>query len=286
MRDDNKNEVCVIIGAASGMGESCARRLTGRGVLLLADLDASRLHLLAKELTWEGLRVETAVCDVSDKQSIASLVDKVGNLGQLKVLINTAGIAPGQCNDWKRIMSTNMVGTALVLEAFLPLANPGASVVCVASLAGYQCPDVPNLDEILNKALEPDFLAQVEPIVEELGKTFGMTNGPSYLISKHGVHRLIRHEAPKWHTRGTRLISVSPGLIESPMGLQEIQTNPGFIKPMAEMNLWKRMGTPDEVAGPICFLCSDDASFISGCDIIIDGGFMAESSARHLDRDR
>ena len=107
-----------------------------------------------------------------------------------------------------------------------------------------------------------------------------MTNGPGYLMSKHGVHRLIKREAPKWHTQGTRLVSVSPGLIASPMGLLDIQKNPDFIKPMAEMNLWKRMGTPDEVAGPICFLCSDDASFISGCDIIVDGGFMAESASQ------
>jgi len=276
MSDDNKSEVHVIIGAASGMGEACARRMAGNGVLLLADIDASRLTMLTQELAWEGVKVEKAICDVSDKQSITSLVNKVKSLGQLKVLVDTAGIAPGQCNDWKRIMSVNLVGMALVLEAFLPLANPCASVVCVASLAGYQCPEVPGLDEILDKPLEPDFLVRMEPIVEELGRAFKMTSGPGYLISKHGVHRLIRREAPRWHTRGTRLVSVSPGLIESPMGLQEVQTNPDFIKPMAEMNLWKRMGTPGEVAGPICFLCSDDASFVSGCDIIIDGGFMAE----------
>jgi NAD(P)-dependent dehydrogenase (short-subunit alcohol dehydrogenase family) len=277
MNDNNTGEVCVIIGAASGMGEACARRMNDKGILLLADVNASRLHALAKELAGNGAKVEAEICDVSDKQSVASLVNKCENLGRFKILIDTAGIAPVQCDDWKRIMSVNLVGMAIVLETFLPLANPGASVVCIASLAGYHCPVIPEIDEILDKPLEPHFPVIITPFIEGLGRTYGNLKALSYLLSKRGVHRLIKRQAPYWHARGTRINSRSPGLIQSPMGLRQIEISPKVMKPLKDMTVWKRMGTPDEIAGPVNFLCSPDASFISGCDIIIDGGYMAES---------
>lgn len=270
----------MVIGAASGMGEACARRLVDRDILLLADVNAARLDTLAKELADKGVKVESAVCDVSDKQSVASLASKAECLGQLKVLVNTAGIAPGQCDDWERIMSVNLVGMALVLEAFLPLANPGAAVVCIASIAGYLCPVIPGADDILDTPLAPDILKRMKPIVEGPGHGYSMLNALGYLLSKRGVHQLIKRQAPDWHARGTRIISVSPGLIGSPMGLHEMKVNPAIMRPMQEMTVWKRMGTPEEIAGPVYFLCSPGASFISGCDIIIDGGFIAESASQ------
>lgn len=266
-------EVTVIIGAASEMGEACARRLASHGTLLLADIDPQRLDALAKELSSNSVKVETAICDVSNKESIISLVNKCENLGQFKKLVDTDGIAPAQCDDWKRIISFNLVGKALILESFLPLANPGASVVCVASLAGHQCPIIPEVDEFLDKPLQPNFLELITPVIEDLGRTYGHLKALSYLLSKRGVHRLIKNQAPYWHARGTRINSVSPGMVRTSKGSQQAEVT---VKAIKDMTLWKRMGTPDEIAGPVSFLCSDEASFISGSDIIIDGGYMAE----------
>jgi len=273
MDDNNTDKISIVIGAASGMGEACARRLAGQGILLLADINPHRLDALAGELGSKGAKIETAFCDVSDKESIVSLVNRCEKLGQFKILVDADGMAPAQCDDWKCIMLVNLVGMALVLEAFLPLANPGASVVCIASVAGHQCPVIPEVDEFLDNPLQPNFLELITPVIEDLGRTYGHLKALSYLLSKRGVHRLIKNQATYWHARGTRINSVSPGMVKSPMGSQQVEVT---VKAVNDMTLWKRMGTPDEIAGPVSFLCSDEASFISGSDIIIDGGYMAE----------
>lgn len=266
--------VLVITGAAGGMGRACARRLGTQGALLLTDVATGPLEESAQPLREEGLRVETLVCDVSDEASVRELAERARSLGPLRGIVHTAGISPTMAS-WQRIIDVDLVGTARLLQAFLPLAQPDTAVVCISSMAGHLAgmplaASVPGLHPMLDAPLHPDLLARLEPVVHAAPSDEARA-GMAYGLAKYGVIRLCQHEATAWGARGARLVSLSPGIIRTPMGQQEFDRQP-MMAVMVERTPLKRMGTPEEIATAVDFLLSPAASFITGCDLLVDGG--------------
>jgi NAD(P)-dependent dehydrogenase (short-subunit alcohol dehydrogenase family) len=272
--NQQEEAVFVITGGAGGMGRACARRLGKRGLLLLADVVADPLERAAHQLRAEGLRVETQRCDVSQGESVQALAEKAYALGSLGGIAHTAGLSPTMAN-WQQIIEVDLVGTVRLLNAFLPLAEQDTAVVCIASMAGHLrgqrlASEQAALDAILDEPLHPDLLARLEPV---------MTTAPgakeqsdlAYALAKYGVIRLCQREAFAWGQRGARLVSLSPGIIQTSMGQQELAQQPMMQTLIAQTPL-RRQGKPEEIASAVDFLVSADASFITGCDLLVDGG--------------
>ena len=251
------------------MGRACARRLGAQGVQLLTDVAAEPLEEAARELREEGLRVETQLCDVSDEASVRKLAERAQSLGPLRGIAHTAGISPTMAS-WRRIVEVDLVGTARLLRAFLPLAQRGTAAVCIASTAGHLA-GTPLAAQVtaLDDPLHEDLIGRLAPVIHAAPDE--VRAGIGYALAKYGVIRLCQREATAWGAVGARLVSLSPGIIRTPMGEQEFARQP-MMATMVERTPLRRMGTPEEIAAAVDFLLGPAASFITGCDLLVDGG--------------
>ncbi|THF79581.1 SDR family oxidoreductase [Cohnella fermenti] len=272
------SNVYVITGGSGGMGKAIARRLGKRGALLLADVSEERLKQAAAELAAEGITdISTQAVDITSERQVEELAAAAAKLGELGAVVHTAGLSPTMA-DGRRIMEVNMVGTGLVLKAFLPLAVPGSVAVCISSMSAFFAPRHESFVELLKNPLEPGFLDRIEVFTQ--GKPEA-----SYPISKIGVQVIVEEQAWAWGQKGARIVSVSPGTINTPMGRQEAQQSEA-MKLLLDNTPAGREGEASEIAGAVAFLVSEDASYITGTDIRVDGGTVARVQSAGLFKNR
>jgi NAD(P)-dependent dehydrogenase (short-subunit alcohol dehydrogenase family) len=271
--------VTIVTGAASGMGLASARRLLRpRETMLLVDLDTAKLDAVRADLAQYAAGpewVQTAVADVTDADALARLAEEVQGLGPFRTLAHAAGISPTM-GEWWPMIHVDLVGTARILQALLPLAQPGTVAVCWASNSAHMGAipaGDPTLDAILDDPLQPDLRVRLDAALEGRWDT-PAGSGEAYGWAKRGVIRLVRREASAWGGRGARLLSVSPGIINTPMSRQELERQP-MMQVMLDNTPIPRMGAPSEVADLVAFLVSDAAGYLTGADILIDGGVSA-----------
>jgi NAD(P)-dependent dehydrogenase (short-subunit alcohol dehydrogenase family) len=264
-------DVVVITGGTGGMGLACAQRLAGRATLLLVDLSEEALAQTRKGLVSEGADVETLRCDVTSQADVDAMATAVASLGSFRSLVHTAGVSPEMAVP-QRVLDVDLVGSLRVVNALLPMVQPGSSAILISSIAGYSEVD-PAVEAILADPMSDGFYEAVE---RALGHA--LDSATAYVLAKRGVTRLVERSAAGWGERGGRIVAVAPGLIQTSMGLMEAERQP-IMTVMVEMTPIKRPdqtlpGRPEDIAGLVTFLISDDASFISGCDIRIDGGLV------------
>jgi len=255
----------VVIGAASGMGISVARQLAPRGRLLIADRDPAGVERLAAEL---GGDVAALPCDITDQAQVDALFAQVDSLDALDALVITAGISAAHMERGRPIFEVNLVGMARVLRAAEPLLRPGTVAVGVASQSGYLVPENPALFAVLEDPLAPDFYAKLGTFFDYEDPTL------AYQMSKRGVHRLIRSKAAAWGAKGARIMSVSPGINDTPMN-QALEADRPIMLDIIRNSPLGRRGTPDEIANVISFVTSDAASLLTGSDVLADGGMVS-----------
>ena len=266
--------VGIATGAGRGMGLECGRRLADMvDVLLLVDRDEASLTAAAADLSAPGRAstVEPFALDVTDRDGLARLAARVGELGTLRAVAHAAGISPTMA-DWRRIFEVDLIGTALLAEALRPLVTTGTAMVFFASMAPYLAIPQPNpdADAVLDAPLAADFLDRIHkvlgPAIED--------PGVAYSWAKHGVRRLTQQEAVRLGPLGGRVCSVSPGIIDTPQGRQEAEKHPSMAT-LVQRTPVGRIGQADDVADVVAFLLSDQARFVSGIDILVDGGVYA-----------
>jgi NAD(P)-dependent dehydrogenase (short-subunit alcohol dehydrogenase family) len=261
--------VSVITGAAGGMGIASARRLAAAGdTVLLADLDLERVEAVAADLLASGGIAHAVPCDVTDPVAVAAVAERVGSLGTLRAVVHTAGLSPTMA-DWQTVLTVNLVGTARLLGALDPLVVEGTVAVCIASQAGHLVGDVPAaIATALADPLAADLLDRAAAAgIDEPGGGYG--------FSKWAVRQMVVELAPSWGSRGARIVSLSPGIIDTPMGRQELEQQE-MMPAMIDITPLGRIGTADEIASAVEFLCSPAASFITGADLLVDGGSTAQ----------
>lgn len=254
------------------MGVACVERFRDSR-LLLADIDdraLERVGALAPEAT-------LAVTDLGSRASIDALVRQTQALGGFDWLVHLAGVSP-MMDDAERILQVDLVGTAALLEGLEGAAGAGSVVICIASIAAHLIPVSPEVEAVLDEPLQSDVSSRLE---KALGSP--LEPGTAYALAKLGVVRLCQRSASKWGARGVRILSLSPGLIDTPMGQLELKDNPGKrgligrtpIDSPDDGGSADLPGRPADIADAIEFLAGPRARFVSGCDIRVDGGLVA-----------
>jgi len=248
----------IVIGAGSGMGASVARQLAPRGPLVLADVNVESAEKLAADL---GGDVKARPCDVTDQAQVDALFAEVDDLDSL---VHTAGVSNSMASG-RRILEVNLQGVERVIRAAEPKLHEGSVGVFVASQSGYMVPESPELFAAFLDPLRDGFL-------DELSGYFDIDDSTlAYQASKRGVHRLVRDHAKAWGRKGARIVSVSPGITDTPMGRGEEDAHPAMLK-LIEASPSGRRGTPDEIAEVISFVTSPAAALLTGSDVLADGG--------------
>lgn len=275
--DPGSERVNVVVGGGGGIGLACARALGGR--LLIVDLHQDRLDAAKAELAEEGIEAETVACDVSSREAVAAAAARAAELGPLGALVHTAGIAPPIFTDGPRILEVNLFGTINVLDAFEPLVTTGSAGVCFASISAHRG-FIFEHDELLRDPTAEGFVEALEARVPLVGNPVD-----AYTASKRAVVLMVERRSFDWGRKGGRLLSLSPGFIaDTQMG--SVVDESKLIVPYAELAAVGRTGRSVDIARVVKFLCSADAGYLSGTDILVDGGTKAGIDHRFSDEDR
>lgn len=273
--------LAVIIGCG-GMGMGTARALGKRHPLLIVDIDAKRLAEAVETLHLEGYVVSGRACDITDPAQVAALGQSLSHTKGVRVLAQIAAVG-AIVKDWRVMMAVDLLGPHLIADAVEPHMVPGGVALFVGSLAGYLPPIDRRIDILLDAPLQPGFMDAIAAIIGDDPKWID-----TYAYAKLGMMRLAETRAMAWGSRNMRAISVSPGMIDSPMARAQGATLPSHDGKDREVPRQQKMeeiplgreGSLLEIIAVLDFLASDAASFINGIDIVVDGGHRAVWRAR------
>lgn len=270
-------DVVVVIGAG-GIGQAIARRQGFGKAVLLADFNEDTLDAAAKGLEETGYKVTAQRVDVSSRESVRLLANAAAGMGSVVQIVNTAGLSPNMAPP-ERVLAVDLLGVALVLEEFGRVVAVGGAGVVISSMAGYMPPPLPpEQDEALARTPADELLQ-----LPFLGPEAVPNSGVAYGLSKRANHLRVQAASISWGERGARVNSISPGIIATPMAQHEMDSPVGAVyQSMIESSSSGRVGTPDEVASAAAYLLGPESSFVTGSDLLIDGGVIAALRAGRL----
>jgi NAD(P)-dependent dehydrogenase (short-subunit alcohol dehydrogenase family) len=270
-------EIVVTIGAG-GIGLAIARRQgTGRTVFL-ADLNEPLLASSAAALEESGHAVATRRVDIASRESVKALADAAAAMGDIVNVIVAAGVSPVQATKDK-VIAVDLIGTAFVLEEFGRVIAAGGSGVVIASMAGHMIPALtPEQDEALARTPAEE-LASLAMLSDQAVPN----SGAAYALAKRANAVRVRAAAVEWGVRGARLNTISPGIVVTPLARDEM-SGPGGegYRRMIEICAAHRAGTTDEIATAAALMLGPDGGFITGSDLLIDGGVIAAIHAGRI----
>ncbi|MEY3268449.1 MAG: cyclopentanol dehydrogenase [Pseudomonadota bacterium] len=249
-------KVALVTGAASGLGAETARRLAREGAaVMLSDLSIGDGEVVTAEIIARGGRAAFIAHDVTSEDDwTAAVAGTTTVFGRLDILVNNAGIVGNQLElmthslaDWRRILAVNLDGVFLGMRAVGPV------------MAGQGGGSIINLSSIMGKVAMPNVTA--------------------YAASKGGVLMLTKAAAVEWAPLGIRVNSVHPGFIDTPMvanALHAAENGNEMRSAIMAAHPLGRLGVPREIADAVVFLASDEASFMTGAELVVDGGYTAQ----------
>lgn len=261
-------EVVVLFGAGS-IGTAIARRIGVGKHILVADRNEENINITRKILSEAGYNNSGISVDISKKEEILKVAEKAKSLGKVQHLIQAAGVSPSQASV-ETILKVDLYGTAVILEEFGKIIEPKGTGIVISSQSGYRLPAL-TIEENKFLATAPaDELLDL-PFVKEINDTL-----KAYQISKRGNVLRVAAESVKWGRKGARINSLSPGIIMTPLALDELNgPRSEFYRNMLDKTAEKRAGVSDEVAGLAELIMKETGGFINGSDFLIDGGVTA-----------
>ncbi|HJC43998.1 MAG TPA: SDR family oxidoreductase [Candidatus Mediterraneibacter gallistercoris] len=265
-----KKDVMILTGAGQ-IGMAIARRMGYGKKIVIGDKKPENAQAIAKIMNDAGFDVEAMEMDLSSRESIKNLIAKAQEYGDISMLVNAAGVSPSQA-PIEAILKVDLYGTAVLLEEVGKVIKEGGVGVTISSQSGHRMPALtPEEDEQLactptEELLKLDIL-QPENIKDTLH---------AYQMAKRCNEKRVMAESVKWGEKGARINSISPGIIVTPLAIDEFNGPRGdFYKNMFAKCPAGRPGTADEVANVTELLMSDKGAFITGSDFLIDGGATA-----------
>ena len=275
---NNNKEVVVLLGAGD-MGLAIIKRISAGKKILLADINEEKLVSLKKELTYSGYDVETKVTDAMNLDSIKSLAEKAASLGPVMYFIDTAGASPNQANP-QHIIDLDLIGTSYAVDEFGKVMARGGVGLIISSMTGYMPSPLTKEDENLLRVTPTDELKELDCLSDDVI----VNSGVAYVVSKRANHLRVQYaSANSWAERGARINTISPGIIVTPLAYDEFEANGEGYQAMIDVCGAKRVGTSDEIAFASEFLLSQKAGFITGIDLLIDGGTIAAINSGKMD---
>lgn len=265
-----KKDVMILTGAGQ-IGMAIARRMGYGMKIVIGDKKPENGQAVAKILNDAGYDTDAMEMDLSSRESIKRLIAKAQECGDISMLVNAAGVSPSQA-PVEAILKVDLYGTAVLLEEVGKVIRAGGTGVTISSQSGHRMPALtPEEDELLactpaEELLELDLL-RPENIRDTLH---------AYQLAKRCNEKRVMAESVRWGTRGARINSISPGIIVTPLAIDEFNGPRGdFYKNMFAKCPAGRPGTADEVANVAELLMSGKGAFITGADFLIDGGATA-----------
>lgn len=271
------NDVVVVIGAG-GIGLAIAKRLGFGRTVLLADFNEAVLASAAQTMREASYAVESQIVDVSSRDSVRALAEKAASLGSVLQVVNTAGLSPNMAPVAK-VLEVDLYGSAVVFEEFGRVIAQGGAGLIISSMAGHMIRQLPEDQEKQLAHLPADELLKL-PFLQDDAIPNTLV---AYMVAKRANILRVQAEAMAWGERGARVNAISPGIIVTPLAAHELNSEIGDIyRAMVEASPSKRMAPPEEIAEAAAFLLGPTAGFITGSDLLIDGGVIAAMRAGKL----
>lgn len=266
---DRSTGVAVVTGGGSGIGLGTAKLLTNHYVVI-AGRTVGKLQSALEELTAAGVKAEAFPCDVADPSSVTALAQHAASLGPVTAVIHSAGMSP-HTGDAEHIMAANALGTVNVNDSFIDVMALGSCLIDVSSMSAHLVPKV-----MLPRRSYPHARTDPGRFMRMTMRRVGLFPArlqPSiaYTISKDFVVWLARKDAARFGDKGLRILSVSPGNFDTPMGKIESAEASTYLDHCA----LKRLGRVEEIAELLAFCASDKPGYLTGTDILCDGGLIA-----------
>jgi NAD(P)-dependent dehydrogenase (short-subunit alcohol dehydrogenase family) len=260
-------EIVVVIGPG-GIGQAIARRVGSGRTLLLAAHNEEATEAAAGQLRGDGFDVAGWPTDISDRDAVEALADRAARMGPVTRVIHAAGVSPTQASI-ERLMAVDLAGTAFILDAFARVIAPGGAGIVVASMAGHrESPYEREIEHALATTPTDELLSLPFLAPEKIGSSVH-----AYALAKRGNALRVETAAAAWGKRGARVNTISPGVIITPLALDELSgPRKDWFENVREVSAAKRFATPDEVGDVAAFLLSEQAGFITGADLLMDGG--------------
>lgn len=272
------SDVVVVIGVG-GMGEQIARRQGPGKKLILADFNEEALARTVKTLRGAGYDVDEHVVDVSEKESVAQLARDAAAAGPVTQVVHTAGVSGAQAPA-EQILRVDLLGVAHTLDEFGAVIAPGGSGIIIASMAGSLA--LGRFPAELEEAFVHTPTEQLASLPVWQDPSFA-DGGAMYSATKRANQLRVQAASAPWGARGARINSISPGIIATPMGQEELDSpNGAQMRGMINASATGRLGTPGDIAAAVAFLTSDEASFVTGTDLLVDGGVVAAARSGAL----
>ncbi|MBQ9197330.1 MAG: SDR family oxidoreductase [Clostridia bacterium] len=262
-----KKEVMLVTGAGQ-ISMAIARRIGFGKKIILGDKKIENAYAIAKIMNEAGFDVVPVEMDISSRESILNIIAEAQKYGEIKYLVNGAGVSPSQA-PIEAILKVDLYGTAVLLEEVGKVIAAGGCGVTISSQSGWRMPQLTAEEDRLLATTPTEELLNLEILrPENIRDTLH-----AYQMAKRCNEKRVMAECVKWGERGARLNDIAPGIIVTPLAIDEFNGPRGdFYKNMFAKCPAGRPGTADEVANVAELLMSDKGAFITGSVFLIDGG--------------